>query len=90
MDDHVAENDPSHGLVVEMFQSLDCPTRNKYALIMNPLARSIEELLPAAFSNSYSCFVLIRTMFVISSLCLAFLLPFALVSALKSIVAIAF
>ncbi|KAG8372099.1 hypothetical protein BUALT_Bualt12G0031300 [Buddleja alternifolia] len=51
-------------------------TVHTYALLMNPLARSIEELLPASLSNSYSCFVLIRTALVISSLCVAFLIPF--------------
>ncbi|XP_075484576.1 amino acid transporter AVT1A-like [Primulina tabacum] len=43
---------------------------------MNPLARSLEELLPASLSNSYLCFVLLRTALVISSLIVAFLIPF--------------
>lgn len=51
-------------------------TLNKYALLMNPLARSIEELLPDRLSNSYCCFILLRTVLVISSVCAAFLLPF--------------
>jgi hypothetical protein len=42
---------------------------------MNPLARSIEELLPVRVSNSVWCFVLLRTTLVISSVCAAFLLP---------------
>ncbi|XP_059428312.1 amino acid transporter AVT1A isoform X1 [Corylus avellana] len=55
----------------------------KYALLMNPLARSIEELLPVRVSTSVWCFVLLRTTLVISSVCAAFLLPvFGLVMAL--------
>ncbi|XP_044478363.1 amino acid transporter AVT1A-like [Mangifera indica] len=62
----------------------------KYALLMNPLARSIEELLPDRLSNSYCCFILLRTVLVISSVCAAFLLPFfglvmALIGSLLSI-----
>ncbi|CAI9099620.1 OLC1v1036470C1 [Oldenlandia corymbosa var. corymbosa] len=48
----------------------------KYALLMNPLARSIEELLPRGLSEKYWVFILIRTALVLSSLCVAFLLPF--------------
>ncbi|XP_052172447.1 amino acid transporter AVT1A isoform X8 [Diospyros lotus] len=48
----------------------------KYALLMNPLARSIEELLPVGIANSFWCFILLRTALVISSVCVAFLLPF--------------
>lgn len=48
----------------------------KYALLMNPLARSIEELLPPRIANSYACFILLRTALVVSSVCVAFLLPF--------------
>ncbi|KAK3009925.1 hypothetical protein RJ639_011032 [Escallonia herrerae] len=51
-------------------------TMNKYALLMNPLARSIEELLPIGFSDSFWCYILLRTTLVISSVCVAFLLPF--------------
>lgn len=62
----------------------------KYALLMNPLARSIEELLPAGISNSYWCFILLRTALVFSSVCAAFLIPFfglvmALIGSLLSI-----
>uniref|UniRef100_A0A7N0V5E7 Amino acid transporter transmembrane domain-containing protein n=1 Tax=Kalanchoe fedtschenkoi TaxID=63787 RepID=A0A7N0V5E7_KALFE len=62
----------------------------KYALLMNPLARSIEELLPARFADSYLCFILLRTMLVASSVCCAFLIPFfglvmALIGSLLSI-----
>ncbi|XP_012857439.1 PREDICTED: vacuolar amino acid transporter 1 [Erythranthe guttata] len=49
---------------------------SKYALLMNPLARSMEELLPTNLSNNYWCFLFIRTALVISSLVVAFLLPF--------------
>lgn len=48
----------------------------KYALLMNPLARSIEELLPVRVSNSVWCFVLLRIALIISTVCVAFLLPF--------------
>lgn len=62
----------------------------KYALLMNPLARSIEELLPPRISSSYGCFILLRTALVASSVCVAFLLPFfglvmALIGSLLSI-----
>lgn len=49
---------------------------SKIALTMNPLARGIEELLPSRLSNSYFCFLLIRTMLISSSLVVAFLIPF--------------
>lgn len=63
----------------------------KYALLMNPLARSIEELLPVGVSNSLWCYVLLRTALVTSSVCVAFLLPFfglvmALIGSLFSII----
>lgn len=43
---------------------------------MNPLARSIEELLPAGLSNTFWCFILLRTALVFSSLFIAFVIPF--------------
>ncbi|KAH0887236.1 hypothetical protein HID58_063332 [Brassica napus] len=48
----------------------------KYALLMNPLARSIEELLPERISENIWCFLLLRTALVASSVCSAFLIPF--------------
>uniref|UniRef100_A0A2P2M7E8 Vacuolar amino acid transporter 1 n=2 Tax=Rhizophora mucronata TaxID=61149 RepID=A0A2P2M7E8_RHIMU len=48
----------------------------KYALLLNPLARGIEELLPVQFSNSVWCFFLLRATLVMSSVCAAFLIPF--------------
>lgn len=48
----------------------------KYALLMNPLARSLEELIPDEISNSYWCFILLRSALVISNVCCAFLIPF--------------
>ncbi|CAI0374529.1 unnamed protein product [Linum tenue] len=48
----------------------------KYALLMNPLARSIEELLPVNIATSYWCFLLLRTVLVFSTVVAAFLLPF--------------
>ncbi|PON38834.1 Amino acid transporter, transmembrane domain containing protein [Trema orientale] len=57
---------------------------------MNPLARSIEELLPVGVSNNLWCYILLRTTLVASSVCAAFLLPFfglvmALIGSLLSI-----
>lgn len=49
---------------------------HKYALLMNPLARSIEELLPIRIASSNWCFMLLRTALVISSVAVAFLIPF--------------
>lgn len=43
---------------------------------MNPLARGIEELLPSRISSSYLCFLVIRTLLILSSLVVAFLVPF--------------
>lgn len=62
----------------------------KYALLMNPLGRSIEELLPERISSSFWCFILLRTALVFSTVCAAFLLPFfglvmALIGSLLSI-----
>ncbi|CAK9188499.1 unnamed protein product [Ilex paraguariensis] len=62
----------------------------KYALLMNPLAKSIEELLPDGVSSSLWCYILLRTVLVISSVCVAFLLPFfdlvmALIGSLLSV-----
>ncbi|ESQ52838.1 hypothetical protein EUTSA_v10016504mg [Eutrema salsugineum] len=62
----------------------------KYALLMNPLARSIEELLPERISENIWCFLLLRTALVASSVCSAFLIPFfglvmALIGSLLSI-----
>lgn len=48
----------------------------KYALLMNPLARSIEELLPRRISSSFLCFILLRTILVVSTVFVAFILPF--------------
>lgn len=48
----------------------------KYALLMNPLARSLEELLPERVSSTYWCFILLRTTLVASTVCAAFLIPF--------------
>lgn len=49
---------------------------SKYALLMNPLARSIEELLPWRISNSFWFYILLRTSLVASTVCIAFILPF--------------
>uniref|UniRef100_A0A1D1ZE53 Vacuolar amino acid transporter 1 n=1 Tax=Anthurium amnicola TaxID=1678845 RepID=A0A1D1ZE53_9ARAE len=62
----------------------------KFALLLNPLARSLEELLPVGRSSQMSCFILLRTALVLSTVCIAFLLPFfglvmALIGSLLSI-----
>ncbi|KAK4412860.1 Amino acid transporter AVT1A [Sesamum alatum] len=48
----------------------------KYALLMNPIVRSIEELVPARISNSFWFYILIRTALVASTVCIAFVVPF--------------
>ncbi|KAK9757143.1 hypothetical protein RND81_01G143300 [Saponaria officinalis] len=48
----------------------------KYSLLLNPLARSLEEFLPPERSNSYWCIVPLRTTLVVSSVLVAFLVPF--------------
>ncbi|PWA64952.1 amino acid transporter, transmembrane domain-containing protein [Artemisia annua] len=48
----------------------------KYALLMNPLASAIEELLPVKVANSTWNFIFLRTALVASSVCVAFSLPF--------------
>lgn len=62
----------------------------KYALMMNPLARALEELLSERVSSSVCCFILLRALLLISTVCVAFLLPFfglvmALIGSLLSI-----
>ncbi|KAL9255699.1 Amino acid transporter AVT1A-like protein [Drosera capensis] len=47
-----------------------------YALLMNPLARSLEELLPKRIAETYWTFILLRTGLVVSTVCVAFLVPF--------------
>lgn len=60
-------------LSIYLFSSL---TLIKYALLMIPLARSIEELLPDQVSNSLWCFILLRAALVFSNVAVAFALPF--------------
>ncbi|XP_021720350.1 amino acid transporter AVT1A-like [Chenopodium quinoa] len=48
----------------------------KYPLLLNPLARSLEELLSPNLSNSCWCIIPLRTTLVVSSVCVAFLVPF--------------
>ncbi|XP_022983750.1 amino acid transporter AVT1A-like isoform X2 [Cucurbita maxima] len=70
-------NMPQHALAsnVAKWTTVIVPL-TKYALLMTPLAKSIEERLPARVSNSLWCSILIRTALVLSSLCVALLLPF--------------
>ncbi|KAK9726814.1 hypothetical protein RND81_05G238800 [Saponaria officinalis] len=48
----------------------------KYSLLLNPLARSLEEFLPGERSNSYWYIIPLRTTLVVSSVLVAFLVPF--------------
>ncbi|KAK8967541.1 hypothetical protein KSP40_PGU020297 [Platanthera guangdongensis] len=48
----------------------------KYALLLNPLARSIEEVLPPGISNGLWHSMLLRAALVFSTVCVAFLVPF--------------
>ncbi|CAD6261711.1 unnamed protein product [Miscanthus lutarioriparius] len=62
----------------------------RYALLLNPLARSFEELRPEGFMNETSCSIIVRTALVASTVCIACLLPFfglvmALIGSLLSI-----
>ncbi|CAH9102557.1 unnamed protein product [Cuscuta europaea] len=62
----------------------------KYALMMNPLARALEEFLPERISRSFLCFIMLRTLLLLSTVCVGFLLPFfglvmALIGSLLSI-----
>ncbi|KAK4404767.1 Amino acid transporter AVT1A [Sesamum angolense] len=43
---------------------------------MNPIVRSIEELVPAKISSSFWFYILMRTALVASTVCIAFLVPF--------------
>uniref|UniRef100_A0A0D9VM00 Amino acid transporter transmembrane domain-containing protein n=1 Tax=Leersia perrieri TaxID=77586 RepID=A0A0D9VM00_9ORYZ len=63
---------------------------NRYALLLNPLARSLEELRPEGFLNETICSIILRTALVASTVCIAFLMPFfglvmALIGSLLSI-----
>lgn len=44
--------------------------------MLNPLARSLEELRPEGFMNETSCAIILRTALLASTVCIAFLLPF--------------
>lgn len=62
----------------------------KFALLLNPLARSLEELRPEGFLNETICAIVLRTGLVASTVVIAFLLPFfglvmALIGSLLSI-----
>ncbi|XP_076911718.1 amino acid transporter AVT1A-like [Bidens hawaiensis] len=48
----------------------------KYALLLNPLTSAIEELLPARISNSTWFYFILRTALVVSTVCVAVLIPF--------------
>ncbi|XP_074320570.1 amino acid transporter AVT1A [Silene latifolia] len=84
-------NMPKHAVVskVALWTTVINPF-TKYALLLNPLARGIEEALPPHIANSSWCFYLLRASLVISSLCVAFIVPFfglvmALIGSLLSI-----
>ncbi|VAI61941.1 unnamed protein product [Triticum turgidum subsp. durum] len=65
-------------------------TINRFALLLNPLARSLEELRPEGFLNETIVSIILRTSLVASTVVIAFLLPFfglvmALIGSLLSI-----
>lgn len=85
-------NMPKHAVVsnVALWTTVINPF-TKYALLINPLARGIEEVLPPRIANSSWCFMLLRTALVISTLGVAFLVPFfglvmALIGSLLSVI----
>uniref|UniRef100_A0A7C9E6V5 Amino acid transporter transmembrane domain-containing protein n=1 Tax=Opuntia streptacantha TaxID=393608 RepID=A0A7C9E6V5_OPUST len=87
----VTLNMPKHAVVsnVALWTTVINPF-TKYALLLNPLARGIEEVLPPRIANSIWCFMFLRTALVISTLGVAFLVPFfglvmALIGSLLSI-----
>ncbi|EPS59523.1 hypothetical protein M569_15281, partial [Genlisea aurea] len=47
-----------------------------FALLMNPVARSLDELLPHHVSNAYWCFAVVRISLVVVCLLVALLIPF--------------
>ncbi|KAF3778149.1 hypothetical protein EJ110_NYTH44077, partial [Nymphaea thermarum] len=51
-------------------------TLTKYALFLNPLAKSLEELLPVGTWNEFLFSILIRTGLVVSTVCVAYLHSF--------------
>lgn len=84
-------NMPKHSVIskIALWTTVINPF-SKFALLMSPLARSIEELLPPRVSNSLWSFILLRTALVLSTVCVAFLIPFfglvmALIGSLLSI-----
>jgi vesicular inhibitory amino acid transporter len=48
----------------------------KYALVMMPVALSLEELVPSGRSSSYGVSLIIRTILVTSTLAVALAVPF--------------
>ncbi|TVU28862.1 hypothetical protein EJB05_20398 [Eragrostis curvula] len=62
----------------------------KYALLLNPIARSLEELRPEGFLNETSFAIILRTSLVALNVVIAFLIPFfglvmALIGSLLSV-----
>ncbi|WOL19705.1 vacuolar amino acid transporter 1 isoform X2 [Canna indica] len=62
----------------------------KYALLLNPVVRGLEELLPQRYGDKIWCSIILRTLVVISTVGVAFVLPFfglmmALIGSLLSI-----
>ncbi|KAI3985704.1 hypothetical protein MKX01_030618 [Papaver californicum] len=85
-------NMPKHAIAskVAIWTTFSSLTSSTNALLMNPLARSLEELLPPRVTNTFWCFVLLRVVLVTSTVCVVSLLPFfglvmALIGSLLSI-----
>lgn len=51
-------------------------TVSKYALTLNPIALSLEELVPSTWFRSYGVSIAIRTALVVSTLAVAMTIPF--------------
>ncbi|KAL6911996.1 hypothetical protein ACP4OV_000801 [Aristida adscensionis] len=78
--------------VINPFTKYPCYelTKLQYALLLNPIARSLEELRPEGFLNETTCAIVLRTALVASTVCIAFLMPFfglvmALIGSLLSV-----
>jgi hypothetical protein len=56
----------------------DCSSlnTNRYALLLNPIARSLEELRPEGFLSETSFAILLRAGLVALNVVIAFLIPF--------------
>ncbi|KAJ4845673.1 hypothetical protein Tsubulata_003563 [Turnera subulata] len=70
-------NMPPHSIVskIAVWATVATPFV-KYPLLMMPLARGLQGLLPQQVSDTYTCFILLRTTLVVSTVLVALLFPF--------------